>query len=128
MALTIATECAQGALNGITATLDGGNFQLRASSTVLADLPLQTSGSAFQVASNANPSVAQSNSIGSDTSPVAGTINNFILQSASGASRIAGTVGVGSGSGDLEVSDNVIPGDATEVTCTGGLQLSLLLS
>ena len=85
MALTIATECAQGALNGITATLDGGNFQLRAS-------------------------------------------NNFILQSASGASRIAGTVGVGSGSGDLEVSDNVIPGDATEVTCTGGLQLSLLLS
>jgi hypothetical protein len=128
VSLTIASECNQAALNGITALLDGGNFQLRSSTTPLADLSFQTSGGAFGTATNAAPSVATSNTIGSDTSPVAGTIDNFQLQTAGGSARISGTVGVGSGSGDLEVSDNVIPADATEVTCTGGLQLSLLLT
>lgn len=128
MSLTIATQVNAAALNGITALLDGGNFQLRASTTVLADLPFQTSGGAFGAATNAAPSVATSNTIGADNSPVAGTIDNFQLQTAGGAARISGTVGVGSGSGDLEVSDNVIPADATAVTCTGGLQLSLLIT
>lgn len=128
MSLTIATQCNAAALDGITALLVGGNFQLRNNTTPLADLPFQTSGGAFGAATNAAPSVATSTAIGSDASPVAGTINNFQLQTAGGSSRIAGTVGVGSGSGDLEVTDNVIPADATEVTCTGGLQLSLLLT
>ena len=126
MSLTIATACNAAALDGITSTLNGGEFVLRASSSALANLPLQTSGGAFQAASVASPSIAQSNAIGSDTSPVAGTIDNFILQNAAAASRIAGTVGT-SGA-DLVVTDNVIPGSATEVSCSAGLQLSLTLA
>lgn len=126
MSLTIATACNAAALDGVTSTLDGGSFQLRASSTPLADLPLQTSGGAFQAASVAAPSVAQSNPIGSDTSPTAGTIDNFILSNAAAVSRIAGTVGT-SGA-DLVVTDNVIPPSATEVSCSAGLQLSLSLA
>lgn len=126
MSLTIATSVNAAALDGITSTLNGGNFQLRASSTPLADLPLQTSGGAFQAASVASPSIAQSNAIGSDVSPTAGTIDNFQLQNASGTSRIAGTVGT-SGA-DLVVTDNVIPPSATQVSCSAGLQLSLTLA
>ena len=126
MALTIANSARQAALNAITALLDGGNFQLRASTTPLADLPFRTSGGAFQSASSASPSTAVSNTIASDNTPTAGTIDNFQLQNAAGSSIIAGSVGT-SGT-DLVVTDNVIPSGATSVSCPGGLTLSLQLS
>lgn len=127
MALTIANECNKAALDAITALLNGGDFRLlTGGSSELATLPFQTSGGAFGAATTAAPSVATSNTIGSDTSPVAGTIGQFQLRTAGGSNRISGTVGT-SGA-DLNVTDNVIPAEATEVTCTGGLQLSLLLS
>lgn len=127
MALTVANECNKAALDGITALLAGGDFRLAAAADAeLASLPLQTSGGAFGAATTAAPSVATSNAIGSDASPTPGTIVAFQLRTSAASNRIAGTVGT-SGA-DLIVTDNVIPGDATEVTCTGGLQLSLLIS
>lgn len=124
---TVANECNKAALDGITALLNGGDFRLAATADAeLAVLPLQTSGGAFGAATTAAPAVATSNAIGSDASPTPGTIVAFQLRTSGAANRISGTVGT-SGA-DLNVTDNVIPGDATEVTCTGGLQLSLLIS
>ncbi len=126
MALTIDNTARQAALNGITALLAGGDFQLLATSTELAALPFQTSGGAFANASSASPSTAVSNAIGSDSSVTAGTINTFKLRNAGGTAIITGTVGT-SGA-DLNVTDNVIPSGATSVSCPGGLTLSLQLS
>jgi hypothetical protein len=125
MALTIANECRKAALDGITALLNGGQFRLLTSGDVeLANLTF--AATAFAGASVASPSVAVSNTITADNTVTSGTIGKFDLRTSGGVSRIAGTVGVGSG--DLQVSDNVVPGTATSVTCTGGLQLSLQLS
>lgn len=125
MALTIANECKKAALDGLAALLNSGQFRLLTSGDVeLANLTF--SATAFAAASTASPSVAVSNSITADNTVTAGTIAKFDLRTSGGVSRIAGSVGVGSG--DLQVSDNVIPGTATSVTCTGGLQISLQLT
>lgn len=125
MALTIANECNKAALDGITALLNGGNFRLLSAADVeLAALPL--SATAFGAGTTAAPSVAQSNAITSDTTPTPGTIAKFQLRTSGSANRLAGSVGTSSA--DLIVTDTVIPGDAVEVTCTGGLQISLLIS
>lgn len=125
MALTIANECRKAALDSITALLNGGKFVLKSSAPAeLAALTLNAT--AFAAATTASPSVALSNSITADTSVTAGTIATFELQTSGSSARITGTVGVGSG--DLQVSSVTIPGGATEVSCTGGLTLSLQLS
>lgn len=125
MPLTIANECRKAGLDGITALLNSGQFRLLTSGDV--ELAMLTfAATAFAAASTANPSVAVSNSIAADNTVTAGTIAKFDLRTSGGVSRIAGSVGVGTG--DLQVSDNVVPGTATSVTCTGGLQLSLSLS
>ncbi len=128
MALTIANECRKAALDAITALLNTGQFRLTTAAngggSELALLPL--SATAFGAATTASPSVAVSNAITADTTVTAGTILGFDLRTNGGVSRINGTVGVGSG--DLQVSNNVIPSGATEVSCTGGLTLSLQLS
>lgn len=128
MALTIANECRKAALDAITALLNTGSFELTntagGAGSQLASLPLNAT--AFAAASTASPSVAVSNAITADTSVTAGTILGFNLKTSGAANRISGNVGVGTG--DLQVSDNVIPGGATEVSCTGGLTLSLTLS
>lgn len=128
MALTIANECRKAALDAITALLNGGSFQLTNTAggggTELALLPLNAT--AFGAATTASPSVAVSNSITADTSVTAGTILGFNLRTSGAANRISGNVGT-SGS-DLNVTNNVIPSGATEVSCTGGLTLSLQLS
>ena len=126
MALTIDNTARQAALNGITALLAGGDFQLLATSTELAALPFQTSGGAFGAGTSANPSVAVSTTIADDTTPTAGTIDNFRLTNAGGTAIISGSVGT-SGA-DLNVTNNVIPSGATSVSCPGGLTLSLQLS
>jgi len=125
MALTLANECRKAALDAICGLLNNGQFRLAAAGDAeIAQLTF--AATAFQAASTASPSVAVSNAITKDTSITAGTIVAFALRTSGGASRIAGTVGVGSG--DLQVTDNVVPGTATEVTCDGGLTLSLQLS
>lgn len=124
MALTIANECKKAALDAITALLNGGNFVLQAAGpTTLASLTLNAT--AFGAATTASPSVAASNAITADTTVTAGTITLFRLETSGAAVRINGTVGVGSG--DLQVSDNVIPSGATQVS-SSGLNLSLQIT
>ena len=119
MALTIANECRKAALDGITGLIT--NIRLdSAADAELAVLPLS-----WAAASTASPSTAVGTAT-TDTSVTAGTITKFILRTAGGVARINGTVGVGSG--DLQVSDNVIPGGATQVSSSGGITLSLQLS
>lgn len=125
MVMSIANECKAAGLNGITALLNSGEFRLlNASDAELAKLLF--AATAFAAASVASPSVALSNSITPDTSITAGTATKFELRTSGGANRITGTIGVGSG--DLQVSDNVIPGTATSVSCPGGLTLSLQIT
>lgn len=124
MALTISNEVRKAALDGITALLNSGQFRLLTSGD--SELAMPTFGStAFGAATTASPSVATANSLTADTTITPGTIGKFDLRTSGGSSRIAGTVGVGSG--DLQVSDNVIPGTATSVNVSS-FQLSLQLS
>lgn len=124
MALTVANECKKAALDGITALLNGGNFVLQATGpTTLASLTLNAT--AFGAATTASPSVAASNSITADTTVTAGTITLFRLETSGAAVRINGTVGT-SGA-DINVSDNVIPSGATQVS-SSGISLTLQLT
>lgn len=123
--MNVANECKKAALDAICALLNSGQFRLLTSgSSELANLTF--SSTAFAAASPASPSVAVSNSISADNSITAGTIANFELRTSGGATRLSGTVGVGTG--DLQVSDTVIPGTATSVSCPGGLTLSLQIA
>ena len=125
MPLVIQNEVKKAALDGVTPLFNNGFFGLNSAAD--AELAKLTFGAtAFAAASTASPSVAASNSITADNSVTAGTITKFQLQTSGSALRINGTVGVGSG--DLLVTDNVVPSNATQVSCTGGLSLSLQLS
>ena len=124
MALTISNEVRKAALDGIAALFNSGLFKLDTSGDAELAKPV-FNATAFGAATTANPSVATANAFTADTGITAGTIAKFLLQTSGGSTRINGSVGVGSG--DLQVSDNVIPGDATEVT-VASFQLSLSLS
>lgn len=132
MALTINDKFEVGALNGATATLNTGatdatgDFRLLTSGDVeLANLTF--SATAFQTAvPSGGLASALSNPITKDTSITAGTIAKFQLRDRDNVALVAGSVGTTGA--DLNVSDNVIPGTATEVTCTAGLTLTLILS
>lgn len=122
---TIANEFTKAALDGGCATLNSGDFRLLTSGdAVLATLGL--AATAFGAATTASPSVATSGSITADSSPTDGTAAKFELRTSGASNRITGSVGT-TGT-DLVVTDNVIPADATEVTCTGGLTLSLTIT
>lgn len=121
MAVTIANECRKAALDGIVGLLTGGSIRFdSAGDAELAVLPVS-----WAAASTASPSTSLGTCT-ADTSVTAGTITKFLIRTSGPATRINGSVGVGSG--DLQVTDNVIPGGATEVSCTGGITLSLQLS
>ena len=125
MAISVANECKKAALDGLCALLNSGQFRLlNAGAAELANLTFGST--AFAAASTASPSVAVSNAITADASVTAGTVVSFELKTSGGANRLTGTVGVGSG--DLQVSDNVIPGSATSVSCPGGLTISLQIT
>jgi hypothetical protein len=132
MALTLADKFERGALDGACATLNvgstdsTGDFRLLTAADVeLAQLTFATT--AFQAAtSGGGLASAVSNAIVKDTSITAGTFTKFQLRDRDNVVMVAGSVGL-SGA-DLNVSDNVIPGTATEVTCTAGLTLTLQLS
>ena len=119
MALTIQNEVKKAALDGITAILTKIRLD-SAADAELATLPLT-----WGAATTASPSVAVATAT-TDTSVTAGTITKFLLRTSGDATRINGTVGVGSG--DLQVSDNVIPSGATQVSSSGGISLSLQIT
>ena len=122
MALTIANECRKAALDGITALLSGGSIRFDTSADAeLATLPISSVGAA----TTASRSVAVL-SLTADSSVTAGTIAKFLMRTSGAATRINGSVGT-SGT-DLVVTDNVIPGGATSVSCPGGISVSLQLS
>ena len=119
MAITVANAVKKSALDGITATI--ANIRLdSAADAELAVLPLT-----WGAATTASPSVAVG-TVTTDTSVTAGTITKFLFRSGAAATLINGTVGVGSG--DLQVSDNVIPSGATQVSSSGGISLSLQIA
>jgi hypothetical protein len=138
MALTIADQFEQGALDGGLAKLNTGS----ALTDATGDFRLMTGtvaspGTELAQLTLANPAFAASTSasgltssisgtIVKDTTITAGTITVFQLRDRANLVLLAGTVGT-SGA-DLNVSDNVIPGTATEVTCDAGLTLTLQLS
>jgi hypothetical protein len=119
MALTVANEVKKAALDGITALITKIRLD-SAADAELAILPLS-----WGAATTASPSVAVGTAT-TDTSVTAGTITKFLMRTSGDANRITGTVGVGSG--DLQVSDNVIPGGATQVSSSGGISLSLQIT
>lgn len=125
MALSWANEMKAAANNGMLALLNSGQFRLLTAAD--AELANLTFGStAFAAATVASPSVATSNAIAADSSVTAGTVAKFELRTSGAATRLSGSVGVGSG--DFQVSDNVIPGSATSVSCPGGLTVSLQIT
>jgi hypothetical protein len=121
MANVYANEARKGALDGIVALLSGGNVLF----TTTADAELAVLPVSWGAATTANPSTSLGTCT-ADTSVTAGTITKYLLRTSGGATRINGSVGT-SGT-DLVVTNNVIPTGATEVSCTGGLTLSLQLT
>ena len=123
MAWTYSNSARAAALNGITALLNGGNARLLTSGDVELAAPVFGSP-AFGVATTASPSVATANALTADTSITAGTIGKIAFRTSAGTAIKSGIVGVGSG--DFQVSDNVIPLGATSVNLTS-LTFSLTL-
>jgi hypothetical protein len=122
MALTINTAISQAAMTGITGNIGAGSILFTTTADAeLAILPIASWGTA----STANPSVALA-TMTADTSVTPGTITKFVMRSAAVATRLNGTVGTSAA--DLIVTNNVVPAGATEVSCTGGISLSLTLS
>lgn len=122
MAWTIANEFRKAALDGGLAILSGGSVRFDTSGDAeLASLPIASIGAA----TTASPAVAVL-SLTADTSVTDGTIAKVLFRTSGSATRLNGSVGVGSG--DLQVSDNVIPVGATQVACSGGLSVSLQIS
>lgn len=124
MAWTIANEVRKAALDGITALFNGGVARL--TNAGASELAAPTfNATAFGAATTASPSVATANAFTADSTITSGTIANIDFRTSGGSSRISGSVGVGSG--DFQVTDNVIPGTATSVTLSA-LTFSLSLS
>jgi hypothetical protein len=132
MALTIADKFERGALDGATATFNtgtadpSGDFRLLTSADAELAL-LILAAQAFAAATSAGGlASALSGTITKDTSITSGTIGKFQLRDRDNVALLSGTVAT-SGA-DLNVTDNVIPPTATEVTCDSGLTLTLQLS
>ena len=116
---TIANECRKAALDGIAALITKIRFD-SAADAELATLPV-----AWGAATTASPSTALGTCT-ADSSVTAGTIAKFEMRTSGGSNRITGSVGVGTG--DIQISDTVIPGTATSVSCPGGITISLQIS
>lgn len=116
MTISVANEFKAAALAGGLALLNSGQFRLlTAADAELANLTFAST--AFGTPTTASPSVGTANTITADTSVTAGTIAKFEFRTSGGATRISGSVGVGTG--DIQISDTVIPGTATSVSCSG---------
>ena len=123
MAWTYNDGVRKAALDGITTLFNSGNVLL--STAADAELAIPTfAADAFGNATTAAPSVATAAGLTADTTVTAGTIGKIAFRNSSNTSLISGTVGVGSG--DFQVTDNVIPAGATSVNLTS-LTFSLTL-
>jgi hypothetical protein len=95
---------------------NGGSFRLLTAGAVEVAAP--TFGSpAFGGATTANPAVLTANSLTADNSVTPGTFTNWEWRTSGGALRMSGSIGVGSG--DIQVSDNVVTSAATSVNIAG---------
>jgi hypothetical protein len=122
---SIANEFKAACLTGGCALLNSGQFRLlTAADAELANLTFAST--AFGTPTTASPSVATSNAITADSGVTAGTIAKFEMRTSGGSNRITGSVGVGTG--DIQISDTVIPGSATSVSCPGGITISLQIT
>jgi len=117
---TWANECRKAALDAITGLVTNVRLDT-AGDAEIAVLPIS-----WGAATTANPSVAVGTVTADATPDDNTTITKFIFRTAGNATRINGSVGVGSG--DWQVSDNVVPTGTTEVGIPGGISLSLTLS
>lgn len=122
---TWANECRKAALDGLAAVFNSGYIRLQATGPSTLASP-RFAATAFAGGSTASPSVAVSNTIVDDSSPTAGTITLFRLETSGSSLRANGTVSTTSG--DWVVSDNVIPGGTTSVGIPGGISLSLQIT
>ena len=125
MTISVANEFKAACLAGGCALLNSGQFRLLTSADAeLANLGFAST--AFGTPTTASPSVSTSGTITADSSVTAGTIAKFEMRTFGGATRISGSVGVGTG--DIQISDVVIPGTATSVSCPGGITISLQIT
>lgn len=116
MAWTIALAVKQAALNGITALFSNGHARLlNASDEELARPAFAFTP--FGVANGSNPPQAAAAAMTADTTITAGTVTKIQFRTSADVLLINGTVGT-SGA-DFNVTNNVIPAEATSVNLTG---------
>ena len=125
MTWTVNSLVDQAACNAIAALFNGGSARLTDSGASELAAPA-FNGTAFGSASNAHPSVAAANAFTGDASFTPGTIANIAFRNSGGTTLISGTVGVGSG--DFQVSDNVIPGSGVSYVSLSALNLTVSMS
>jgi hypothetical protein len=118
-------EFKKACLDGGLATLNGGSIQLLTAGDVELAAPTFATP-AFGAATVASPSVAASGAITADASVTAGTFTKFAMRTSAAATRVSGSVGVGSG--DIQVSSNVIPPGTTSVGIPGGVTMTLQIA
>lgn len=124
MAFTIANAVRKAALDGVCALFNSGNIKLMTSGD--AELAIPTfAATAFGAATEASPSVATAAALTKDESVTDGTVAKVEFRNSGNTALISGSVGVGSG--DWQVTDNVIPATAVSVNVTG-LTFSLAMS
>lgn len=120
MTLTIDNAVRQGACNGVSNVLVGGNVLLQATATPLVSLPFASWGAATL----ANPSIAVA-TITPAAPTATGVINNFVYRNSSNVARISGSVSMAGGGGDMIITDTTIPGGTTQVSSPSGFSVSL---
>jgi len=113
---TFANELRKAMMDGGMAVFNSGSLRVLTAGDAQLAAPTFAS-TAFGAASTANPSVATAATLTPYNSPTAGTYTKFEMRTSGGANRITGSVGVGSG--DIQVTDNTIPGTATSWTIAG---------
>jgi hypothetical protein len=122
----VASDAAElAALNAILALINGGSgdatgdFELQTGGAAsLAVLPFSATsfGNATTVSNQAQ---ATSNAITNSGTPTAGTIGIGKFRDKSNAAVMTFTISASGGGGDMIVTDPVIPGNATAVSCSG---------
>lgn len=126
MAWTINSAFLAAALNGATATLNGGSFRLlTAGSSEIASLPF--GNPAFQNASvTGGVASAQSNGLTPDTSVTApSTIGRVQLRDSSNTVMLEGLVAASGSDMNMTVS---VPEGTDSISCTNGIILEMTMA
>ncbi len=133
MTISVTAAGTIGALDGLLAVINGGtgeasgDFSLfTAADALLATLPF--SATAFAGATDVAGTIkAAANNITASATPTAGTIAKGQFRNKANAAVISFAISMSGGGGDMIITNTVIPGDATAVTCSG-LEVSLALT